>query len=53
MLVKTKAKFLYYKMNRKNQGDVFEIDDQDFKDYENAVQPVKEAPKKRGRPKKS
>ena len=51
MLVETKAKFLYYKMSRKNRGDVFEMADEDVKDYSSEVQPIQEQPK-RGRPRK-
>ena len=52
MLVKTKAKFLYYKAARKNKDDVFEMDDRDVKDYEYAVEPIDKPTVKRGRPKK-
>ena len=55
MLVKTQAKFLYYRMSRKNQGDIFEMDEKDVPDFGNAVVPVvqqSQPAKKRGRPKK-
>jgi hypothetical protein len=52
MLVKTKAKFLYYNGSRKDKDDVFEMADKDIKDFDYAVELVQVTAQKRGRPKK-
>jgi hypothetical protein len=51
MLVKIKAKQIFYGWIKKHQGDIIEMKPEDFEEWKWAVEPV-EPQKKRGRPRK-